>query len=418
MTTSLQPKVNSTGIRYNTIDLTGIRPDITPEGFYIFRDVKVARLGLFPWLVAELEQDGIKSIFPELKRNETVYLQRDSIDEEMLKKLPPLKLTNDHPRRGNLVTPKNAKEVGVGSAANPYMDGEWLKYGIIVVEDESAISEINSGKVELSIGYTYQTPVYFEKGLPYVAKEVILRLNHIAIVKRGRAGSECRFNELEDSMSEEVLKQIGDLSSSMEQFKGILSGFSLRLNSLEKNKQTTEKVNEPVPHATNATNQRANSSSGIGSGDGQSVGTGNGGDAGVGTNNATTSETGDRIKEPVQETTQTASTQEVTRTNSGESTVSNSAITLEQVEQFVRENDMFFTATTDMQTLLKQVNTNGLIGLRDGKEFSPKDKTRINKLIDDELAARKTQEDADKEKARLNSAATPATVSLNDALGI
>jgi hypothetical protein len=408
------PKHNSS-IRHNTFNVDGITPEVTPEGFYIFRNVKVARIGLFPWLVSELEQDGIRNVFPELRRNEVVYLQRDSFDQDMLAKLQPLKITNDHPRGNGLVTPKNVKQVGVGSAANPYMDEEWLCYGIIVVEDEQSLMDLNSGKVELSIGYTYQTPVEFIKGLPYVAKEVIIRLNHIAIVKKGRAGDKCRFNELEEDMSEETVKQVQSLTATVDQFKSIVSNMSLRLNTLEQsNKLLTEKKNELVSPKTNGSNERGNSGPGIG------IESEPGPDSGDGAPDGTESDPARGNEEVLQETTQApvVPSTEFTRTNSGEPIVTTTTqITHEQIEQFSRENDMFFTATTDMQALLKVINTNGLIGLRDGKEFTSKDKTRLNKLIDEELNARKTQEAADELKNRANSAVN-TSVSLNDALGI
>lgn len=412
-------------IRHHSFSLKGINPKVTPEGFYVFENVKVAKIGMFPWRVSELEQDGILNVLTDLDRSETVYLQRDSISQEAIDSLKGKFLTNDHPSSG-LVTPRNAKDQMVGTLGSGLMDGEWLVLDQIVVGDQQSIIDLQSGKVELSIGYTYETPVDWVEGLPYVAKEVIIYINHVAIVARGRAGPECRFNKQDLEMDNEKLDKI---SNAIEQMKVISGTLSSRLNALEI-KSKSEAVNgtilssasEEIPSEENGKGTEI--AEGVSKNDisgeqvqkpGSSVECG----SGIGKNESPegVSGKGDPKENPTEEE---GSEENSERANTGE-TVMAEKLNIEVVEEFARKNDLFILNAGDMNALLKQVNTNGLIGLKGGKEFTSKDKTRINmqsfvELVDAELAVRKVQDEADKLNGRNNDA--PETASLSDFLGI
>lgn len=76
-------------------------------------------------------------------------------------------------------------------------DGNKIKLPLIV-KDADAIAAIDAGTRELSAGYTCElefidgvTP----EGEAYDARQVNIRVNHLAIVPKGRAGAECRIGD-------------------------------------------------------------------------------------------------------------------------------------------------------------------------------------------------------------------------------
>lgn len=402
-------------IRHHSFSLKGITPKVTPEGFYLFENVKVARTGLFPWMVAELEQDGILNSLPSLQRSETVQIQRDSFSQEAIDSLSLKPLTNDHPSNG-LVTPVNASKNIHGAMGNAFIDDEWLKVDKVIVYTQEAKDALESGKVEVSIGYTYKTPVEWLKDLPYVAKEVIICINHVAIVVRGRAGPECRLNEQEHEMENEKLDQ---LTSSIEQFKTIAASLSLRLNALEaaKNKEdsnVTISSNTTEEASKNELSKEKETPGGQENSGSKETGISEGGESGERKNSSEKSVTtteGSKEQSQFQEQSK--------RGNEGEK-VMNDKINDEMIEEYARKNDLFILNSLDMQALLKQVSVNGLIGFKNGKEFTSKDKTRINMqsfsdIIDSEIASRKIQEEAEQKTSRINNS---SEIDLCDAIGI
>ena len=102
-------------------------------------------------------------------------------------------VTNNHPPE--LVTAKNSKEFSVGmSGPEVTKDGD-LVSALLTITDEEAIKSIESGKVELSNGYTANidfTPGIAPNGEHFDAIQRNIKGNHIAIVERGRAGISCR----------------------------------------------------------------------------------------------------------------------------------------------------------------------------------------------------------------------------------
>ena len=370
---------HSAKIRHHTLSLTGISPEKTDEGFYVFRDVKVARTGLFEWACVELASDGIKQAFPDLRDGDIVNLQRDSISPEAVKSLDLKPITNNHPSEG-LVTPKNATGTVVGAIGEgSYVEGEWLYAKSIIVYDESSKLDLESGKVEVSIGYTYETPVDFVKDLPYVAKEVIIYINHVAIVNRGRAGSECRFNEeLNNQMNETEIKVIQDDVKSLQLVNANLVN---RLNSLEDKFESESKPegkeDEHVSKNSDA-EEECLEKTGV-----------------AGNSEAEGSEGGE--EDGSEDKPEDGEKERADRKNQGEISLKKFDEIIVEAEAAYKEenrgNDMFYTSLLSMLDLLKQVSTNGLIGIKNGKGFGSKEHTRANsealtKMIDDEIATR------------------------------
>tara|TARA_R110000851_G_scaffold96792_2_gene209926 strand:+ start:13579 stop:14730 length:1152 start_codon:yes stop_codon:yes gene_type:complete len=162
--------------------------EYTDEGFLVVPS-RIARTGIQEYLAAEMglsdrePTDIIKVFRPE----EEVF------SETSLSSFASKPITNNHP--SELVNPNNAKEVSVGfSGPEVTQDGMFAKTTLHIT-DATAIKNIESGKVELSNGYTCD--IDWEKGVTpegveYDAVQRNIKGNHIAIVERGRAGSSCR----------------------------------------------------------------------------------------------------------------------------------------------------------------------------------------------------------------------------------
>lgn len=105
-------------------------------------------------------------------------------------------VTNDHPTR--LVDADNWKDVAVGQTSGDVMAEAHCIRVPLMVSDGAAVNDVQSGKRELSAGYTCD--LKWEAGTSpsgeaYDAIQTNIRANHIAIVHRGRAGSECRIGD-------------------------------------------------------------------------------------------------------------------------------------------------------------------------------------------------------------------------------
>lgn len=105
-------------------------------------------------------------------------------------------VTMNHPDEA--VTADNWKDLAVGEVSTAAKkDGEWVHLPLIL-KDAAAISAVQSGKRELSAGYTCElvwgdgvTP----EGQQFDAMQTNIKINHLAIVDRARAGSQARIGD-------------------------------------------------------------------------------------------------------------------------------------------------------------------------------------------------------------------------------
>ncbi|MDO9417025.1 DUF2213 domain-containing protein [Pararhizobium sp.] len=105
-------------------------------------------------------------------------------------------VTMDHPAEA--VTADNWKTLAVGEVSTAAKkDGEWVHLPLIL-KDAAAISAVESGKRELSAGYTCEL-VWGDgmapDGQAYDAQQQDIKINHLAIVDKARAGSKARIGD-------------------------------------------------------------------------------------------------------------------------------------------------------------------------------------------------------------------------------
>jgi len=105
-------------------------------------------------------------------------------------------ITVDHPDEE--VTAENWKSLSVGEVSTAAkQDGQWVMLPLIV-KDAAAIKSVVDGKRELSAGYTCEldfTPGVTADGEAFDAQQRGIKINHLALVDRARAGSKARIGD-------------------------------------------------------------------------------------------------------------------------------------------------------------------------------------------------------------------------------
>lgn len=105
-------------------------------------------------------------------------------------------VTDDHP--GDFVTSDNYNNLMRGSCSevSQYKDQgiDYIK-GHLTIMDKNLVEKLKDGKLEISAGY-YSNLEREEGeylGTPYHFRQKNIKINHVAIVSRGRCGGECRI---------------------------------------------------------------------------------------------------------------------------------------------------------------------------------------------------------------------------------
>ncbi len=158
----------------------------TPEGYLCVKGI-AARTGVYQYVSTELDLPGPARIVNVYKPADELFSPESmatAIDKDV---------TNDHP--GDLVNSTTFRDVSVGHARGYEQDGENAVVDMII-KDQSAIDDIESGKAELSPGYTaeYVPEVgVAPDGQSYEYVQRIIKYNHFAVVDAARAGKVARI---------------------------------------------------------------------------------------------------------------------------------------------------------------------------------------------------------------------------------
>lgn len=153
-------------------------PEETPEGF-LKVPASVTRAGIFEYKLPN------GSIRRELRRPDQVY-RADSMASLELKPF-----VNEHPYADDgEVNAGNSTRLMRGMTSKPAYKLDGHLCIDVIITDAKQIKDVKAGKVALSAGYkcdTLETPGIYE-GQRYDAEQVNIFYNHVASVKRGRAG--------------------------------------------------------------------------------------------------------------------------------------------------------------------------------------------------------------------------------------
>ncbi|MGL4834595.1 MAG: DUF2213 domain-containing protein, partial [Shewanella sp.] len=163
----------------------------SPEGY---RRViaRAARTGVYDYLASEV---GAPDTF-KASGNVKVYRPADEVfDQASMASFMDKPITNDHPPVN--VGPTNWDKYAKGGIRRVAKDGEFLSLDLAFM-DASIIADLDSGKRQLSNGYSCQldwTPGTTPDGKAYDAVQRNIRGNHVALVDKGRAGSTCAVTD-------------------------------------------------------------------------------------------------------------------------------------------------------------------------------------------------------------------------------
>lgn len=156
---------------------------------YLVADARIARTGIQSYAGFEIGR-------PEMHAVRIYRPGAEVFSEDTIKSAAHRPVTNEHPPE--MVTSENWKKYSVGQTGDE-IAGEGIFIRVpLMVSDEAAIQDIESGKQELSAGYVCDvdfTAGVTPAGEAYDAIQRNIRINHIAIVRRGRAGSKVRIGD-------------------------------------------------------------------------------------------------------------------------------------------------------------------------------------------------------------------------------
>ena len=233
-------------IRFDSISIPKMTK--TKEG-YLRGEAVVSRSGVFKYRNA----DG--SIRGELRHPDEIF-HKDSLDT--IKMIP---ITNNHPPE--FVDVDNAHKYQVGYTGESYNVIDDKVVVSMTVTHKDAIDAITSGKLELSMGYSVnlepENGIYKEE--KYDFRQLAPKYNHLAIVEKGRAGSEARFRfdsaselieepiiikQKKDNMSEEKKGESVDLKAENERLKKKIEGLEAKLQEQKKDNSYLILSNEMI----------------------------------------------------------------------------------------------------------------------------------------------------------------------------
>lgn len=162
----------------------------TADG-YVVAEVPVARTGIQDYAGFEVGKPELRSV--------RVNRPADEVFADLaLASMAHKPVTDDHPSEA--VTPDTWRRDARGWTGERIRKDEanGLVYVPMLFADASAIDQLNRGKREVSCGYSCEldwTSGVTNDGQPYDAIQRAIRINHIALVSRGRAGHTCRVGD-------------------------------------------------------------------------------------------------------------------------------------------------------------------------------------------------------------------------------
>ncbi|OJF97587.1 DUF2213 domain-containing protein [Pararhizobium antarcticum] len=160
----------------------------TADG-YLVAEAKAVRTGVQLYSGKEVGREDLSVV--------RVYRGADQVfAQDSLQSFTHAPVTNDHPAES--VTAENWKALAVGEVSTAAKrDGDWVMLPLIL-KDAKAIQSVESGKRELSAGYVCEldwTAGVTADGQAFDAQQKNIKINHLALVDRARAGSQARIGD-------------------------------------------------------------------------------------------------------------------------------------------------------------------------------------------------------------------------------
>ena len=176
----------------------------TADGYAVM-ECPVARSGIQEYLAAEMGP-----AFADRNPRDVIRVYRPDdviFGDASLQGYAHKPLTNDHPPEQ--VTADNWKQYAIGHTGDEVTVREKRVRVPMLMADSAAISDVEAGKREWSAGYSVSFDVQSgttPDGQAYDAIVTGQKINHIALVDRGRAGPDCRIGD-NHSASDDALQE-------------------------------------------------------------------------------------------------------------------------------------------------------------------------------------------------------------------
>lgn len=204
--------------------------ETTPQG-YLKTTAKITK-------GAVLQYYGHEIGLTDSRANRLVDVNR-TIEElskpDTLKSINGMPITITHPDKKS-VDASDWKNKTVGHVQNPRVEGNYIVCDAYV-QDASAIELLKNKDIrELSVGYE-PADIQEENGRFYHKN---IRVNHIAIVAEGRAGSDCRLNDSKPKIGANLMSKKNKLLALIDSFRKRLNDAEGELSREEINKQIDE----------------------------------------------------------------------------------------------------------------------------------------------------------------------------------
>ena len=172
---------------YDRITLNSIsRREYTDEGF-LCAPGRAARTGIQEYTAGEL---GITDRDPK----DIIRVNRppeEVFSTDSLASFAGADITVEHPNE--MVNADTYKEVSIGTIKGAgVQDGDFVTVEMII-KDKDGIKTVEKGKVQLSVGYTAQYDSDVPEGADYEFIQRDIKVNHVALVDRARAGAQARL---------------------------------------------------------------------------------------------------------------------------------------------------------------------------------------------------------------------------------
>lgn len=180
--------------------------EVDDNGFWRIKDNPLSKEGVFPYLG--------KQIDPSLEPNKIYYVYRpisELSNPETVESFNAIPLIDEHEMIGDGFTRYDDRPAGGVIYNTKAKDGKLL--GDIRIYSEKLKNEIESGKKELSMGYSckYEPSHGYFDGKEYDFIQTDLRGNHVALVNRGRMGSDVRVYD--QKITFDTLEGIGKMEA-------------------------------------------------------------------------------------------------------------------------------------------------------------------------------------------------------------
>tara|TARA_R100000365_G_scaffold3686_1_gene13491 strand:+ start:3578 stop:4612 length:1035 start_codon:yes stop_codon:yes gene_type:complete len=155
---------------------------------------RAARTGIYDYAGHEVDPNNEHGLRD--KAVVKVYRPGDQVfDRASLASFVGKPITDNHPAAP--VTRDNWRDHARGTIMGAVRDGEYVAFDLMLT-DGATIDAVEAGKRELSNGYATDLkhePGIAPDGTAYDAVQTSITGNHIALVNKGRAGSECRISD-------------------------------------------------------------------------------------------------------------------------------------------------------------------------------------------------------------------------------